>query len=61
MIADLDAKQQRQLAIGLLVLAVIVLLGVTAGPVWYANASRQAALDQTQERLQRYEQIAARD
>ncbi len=61
MIADLDAKQQRQLAIGLLVLAAIVFLGVTAGPVWYANASRQAALDQAQERLQRYEQIAARD
>jgi len=61
MIADLDAKQQRQLAISLLVLAVIVFLGVTAGPVWYANASRQAALDQAQERLQRYEQIAARD
>jgi general secretion pathway protein M len=61
MIADLDAKQQRQLAIGLLVLAMIVFLGVTAGPVWYANASRQAALDQAQERLQRYEKIAARD
>ena len=61
MIADLDAKQQRQLAIGLLVLAVIVFLGVTAGPVWYASASRQAALDQAQERLQRYEQIATRD
>ena len=41
--------------------AMIVFLGVTAGPVWYANASRQAALDQAQERLQRYEQIAARD
>jgi len=61
MIADLDAKQQRQLAIGLLVLAAIVFLGITLGPVWYANASRQAALDQAQERLQRYEQIAARD
>ena len=61
MIADLDAKQQRQLAIGLLTLAVIFFLGVTAGPIWYANASRQAALDQAQERLQRYEQIAARD
>ena len=61
MIADLDAKQQRQLAIGLLVLAVIFFLGITAGPIWYANASRQAALDQAQERLQRYEQIAARD
>jgi general secretion pathway protein M len=61
MIADLDAKQQRQLAIGFLMLAVIFVLGITAGPVWYANASRQAALDQAHERLQRYEQIAARD
>jgi general secretion pathway protein M len=61
MIADLDAKQQRQFAIGLLMLAVIFFLGITAGPVWYANASRQAALDQAQEHLQRFEQIAARD
>ena len=53
MIADLDAKQQRQLAIGFLMLAVIFVLGITAGPVWYANASRQAALDQAHERLQR--------
>jgi general secretion pathway protein M len=61
MIANLDAKQQRQLAISILVLAVVLLLSVTAGPVWYANASRQDALDQAQERLLRYEQIAARD
>jgi len=61
MIAKLDAKQQRQLAISILVLVVIALLSVTAGPVWYANASRQAALDQAQERLLRYQQIAARD
>ena len=61
MISKLDAKQQRQLAIGILVLAVLALLSVTAGPVWYANASRQAALDQAQERLLRYEQMAARD
>ena len=61
MIARLDAKQQRHLAISILVLVVIALLSVTAGPVWYANASRQAALDQAQERLLRYQQIAARD
>ncbi len=61
MIAKLDARQQRQLAISILVLVVISLLSVTAGPVWYANASRQAALDQAQERLLRYQQIAARD
>lgn len=61
MIADLDPKQQRQLAVGFLALAVIFVLGITAGPIWYANASRQTTLDQAQERLQRYEQIAARD
>ncbi|NCF16395.1 MAG: hypothetical protein GWP62_13860 [Gammaproteobacteria bacterium] len=61
MISELDSKQQRQLAIGILVLAMLAFLSLTAGPVWYANASRQAAMDQAQERLLRYEQIAARD
>lgn len=61
MISELDSKQQRQLAIGVLVLAVLAILSLTAGPVWYANASRQATMDQAQERLLRYEQIAVRD
>lgn len=61
MIANLDQQQQRQMAIAILLSVVVVILGVTAGPVWYANASRQAALDDAQERLQRYEQIATRD
>lgn len=61
MISEFDSKQQRQLAIGILVLAVLAILSLTAGPVWYANASRQAAMDQAQERLLRYEQIAVRD
>jgi general secretion pathway protein M len=49
------------MAIAILVLAVVAVLSLTAGPVWYANATRQAALDDGQERLQRYRQIAARD
>ncbi len=61
MIEKLDRKRQRQLAIGILAGAVIAVLTVTAGPVWMANASRQAALDDAHERLQRYQQIAARD
>jgi len=61
MIANLNQKQQRQMAIAILVLAVVAVLSLTAGPVWYANATRQAALDDGQERLQRYRQIAARD
>lgn len=61
MIEKLDRKQQRHLAIGILAGAVVALLTITAGPVWLANASRQAALDDAQERLQRYQQISARD
>jgi general secretion pathway protein M len=61
MIEKLDKKQRRQLAVGILAVAVIAALMATAGPVWMANSSRQAALDNGHERLQRYEQIAARD
>ncbi|MHC4408609.1 MAG: type II secretion system protein GspM [Planctomycetota bacterium] len=61
MIEKLDKKQRKQLAIGILAAAVIAVLTITAGPVWVANASRQAALDEAHERLQRYEQISARD
>ena len=61
MIEKLDRKQRRQLAIGILAGLVIAVLAITAGPVWMANASRQAALDDAHERLQRYQQIAARD
>lgn len=61
MIERLDDRQQRQLAIAILALLVLAVLTVTAGPVWYANATRQAALDDAQERLVRYERIAARD
>jgi hypothetical protein len=57
----LDKNRQRQLAIGLLVIAVAALLSVTALPIWAANASRQAKLADGIERLQRYERIAARD
>ena len=61
MTGKMDKKQSRRLAIGILAGAVIALLTITAGPVWLANASRQAALDEAHERLQRYQQIAARD
>lgn len=61
MIPKLDNRQQRQLAIGILAAAIITMFAITAGPVWLANASRQATLDDAYERLQRYQQIAARD
>jgi general secretion pathway protein M len=61
MTEKLDRKQQKQLAIGILAGFVIAVLTITAGPVWIANASRQAALNDAHERLQRYQQIASRD
>ena len=61
MIEHLDARLQRRLAAGLLVAGVVAVLGVTVLPVWSANARRQATLDELQERLQRYEHVAARD
>lgn len=61
MMANLDATKQRQLALAILAGIVLFVLAVTALPIWRANAERQAALDDAEERLQRYEQIAARD
>jgi general secretion pathway protein M len=60
-IEKLERKQQRQLAIGILAGLVVAILMSTVGPAWHANASRQATLDDANERLQRYQQIAARD
>jgi general secretion pathway protein M len=61
MIEKLDRKQQRRLAVGILAGIVIAVLAITAGPVWISNASRQAMLDDAHDRLQRYQQISARD
>jgi general secretion pathway protein M len=61
MIEKLDRTQQRHLAIGILAGVLIAVLLSTTGPVWLANSSRQATLDDAYERLQRYQQIAARD
>lgn len=61
MIEKLGKKQQKQLAVGILASVVIAVFAITAGPIWVANASRQATLDEAQERLQRYQRIRARD
>jgi general secretion pathway protein M len=61
MMQRLDESQQRNLAVGILVVAVALVLAITALPVWKANAFRQSALDDAHERLQRYEKIAERD
>jgi general secretion pathway protein M len=61
MIERLDRKQQRRLAVAILAGIVIAVLTITAGPIWIANASRQATLDDAHERLQRYQLISASD
>lgn len=57
----IDKRRQRRLAVAILIAVVAVILALTAGPVWVANSTRQAALDQARERLQHYRQIASRD
>lgn len=61
MIANLDRVRQRRLAIAILVVLTATLLSIVTVPIWAANASRNAALADGIERLQRYEQVAARD
>jgi len=61
MIAQLNEQQRRRLAVAILAVVVAFVLSLTLLPIYVANASRQNTLDETQERLVRYEQIAARD
>ena len=52
MIAALNEKQQRWLAIAIFVVFCAAVLAVTALPLWFANATHQAKIDQMQDRLQ---------
>jgi general secretion pathway protein M len=61
MIAALNEKQQRWLAIAILVAFCAAVLSVTALPLWSANAAQQAKIDQMQDQLQRFHQVADMD
>lgn len=61
MIAQLNAQQRQRLAVAILAIAVGIVLSMTVLPIYVSNASRQDALNEAQERLVRYQQIAARD
>ena len=61
MIKALDEKQQRQMAIVILVAFVGIVLSLTALPLWLANSSRQSNIDQLYDRLQRFRQVAEQD
>lgn len=61
MIEKLDRKQRRRLAVSILGGVIVAALIITVTPVWIANATRAAELDEATERLHRYQQIIARD
>ena len=61
MMQRLNDKQQQRLAVAILAVAVAVVFSLTILPIYAANASRQDILDETQERLVRYELVAERD
>ncbi len=60
-IENMDASRQRQLAVGLLVIAAILLLCVTILPVTLANRALNGEIETLHGRLQRLETIASQD
>lgn len=60
-IEKMDASQQRQLAVGLLVIAALLLLCVTILPVSLANRALNGEIETLHGRLQRLETIASQD
>lgn len=61
MIRQLDNKQRQQLAVALLVVVLGIILSVTAMPLWLANASYRADIDQLNTGLQTYRRVTTRD
>ena len=61
MIRQLDNKQRQQLAVALLIVVLGIILSVTAMPLWLANASYRADIDQLNTRLQTYRRVTTRD
>ena len=61
MIRQLDNKQRQQLAVALLVVVLGIILSVTAMPLWLANASYRADIDELNTRLQTYRRVTTRD
>jgi len=60
-VEKMDASQQRQLAVGLLVIAAILLLCITILPVTLANRALKGEIETLHGRLQRLETIASQD
>jgi len=60
-VENMDASRQRQIAVGLLVIAAILLLCVTILPVTLANRALNGEIETLHGRLQRLETIASQD
>ena len=58
-VARLSPPQQRLVATGLLVLAVIVALAIVVGPVFMLHRHYDRAIDDLADRLERYRRVAA--
>lgn len=54
----MNPKQSRQLAVGLLVAAIVAVIAAIAIPVWIVNRHYDAALDDAANKLDRYRRIA---
>jgi general secretion pathway protein M len=54
----LSARQRKGLAAAILVLVVVMLLGLTALPIWSANRGYQNAIETAQQRLERLRRTA---
>lgn len=54
----MNPKQSRQVAVGLLVAAIVAVIAAIAIPVWIVNRHYDAALDDATNKLDRYRRIA---
>lgn len=57
MSAFLTDKQQQQLAVAILMMALMLIFSATVLPLWFANTSRQESIQLLQERLVRLQQM----
>jgi general secretion pathway protein M len=57
-LAAMNPKQSRQLAVGLLVAAIVAVVAAIAIPVWLVNRHYSAALADATDKLERYQRIA---
>ena len=58
MITTLSVKQQRHLAVAILIVALLSIFSATVLPIWFANSARQENIQVQQQRLYRLQHMA---